>query len=137
MTDTDHRERKLLGGEPRFVAPDHARWDPDMNPTGYTTHEAADIIGANYRKLDNWKRTGTVVPSIAHGHGSGNVHRYSDDDLLVLMLVHWLRAFGDPIPGCGLPLAACKAAVHLLRENPHTVRFLVVERPMAVPGSAT
>lgn len=53
-----------------------------VEPTTYSTTEVAKMIGASYRQLDYWCRTGRI-PGQPPGRatGSGNRRRWSEDDL--------------------------------------------------------
>jgi DNA-binding transcriptional MerR regulator len=57
---------------------------------GFTSKQAAEIVGITYRQLDYWARTDLIRPSSADATGSGSRRRYSYRDLIELKLIKTL-----------------------------------------------
>jgi DNA-binding transcriptional MerR regulator len=69
--------------------------DATFENWGWSSHEAARIVGISYRQIDHWDRTGVVKPTMILGHkGSGSRRRYSHTDVCKLMLVSMLVRSG-------------------------------------------
>lgn len=63
--------------------------------------EVCRLVGCSYRMLDNWARTGRLVPSIEDAHGSGTQRAYSADDLQVAAALSALSDAGISGPRGG------------------------------------
>jgi MerR HTH family regulatory protein len=71
-----------------------------MTVAELTSMDVIDGTGLTYRQLSHWVRHGAVWPT-RQGHGTGNHHRWSDDDR------HRLRAIArvlDDLSNLGLNL---------------------------------
>lgn len=54
---------------------------------GYPTDEVAEAVGATYRQLDYWARTGLITPSVSQAKGTGSARRYSINDAVLCRIV--------------------------------------------------
>jgi DNA-binding transcriptional MerR regulator len=86
------------------------RGAPYNTPRGYTSSEAARIVGISYRQLDYWSRTDLVSPT-QEAHGSGSRRGYSYRDLVELFIVKTML-------DAGIYLPATRKIMRVLRGYP-------------------
>jgi DNA-binding transcriptional MerR regulator len=107
LTITELAERRLCS-QPGC----RAEWPAEIRPDGpeplerkvvyapgtYSTQAVADMIGASYRQLDYWVRTGVVDrPAVGNRRvedGSGTRRRWAAEQVPTLLLVARLRDLG-------------------------------------------
>ncbi|MFT4147892.1 MAG: MerR family transcriptional regulator [Micrococcaceae bacterium] len=81
----------------------------DIDETlGYRSPSVQKLVGITYRQLDNWTRTGLIVPRIRSAKGSGTQRLYSFRDILELKVIKNLL-------DTGISLQQIRKAVEHLR----------------------
>ncbi|MHB1000076.1 MAG: helix-turn-helix domain-containing protein [Armatimonadota bacterium] len=61
---------------------------------GFTPAQAAKFTGLTFRTVDNWDRTGLIIPSLHQSRGRGITRAYSFPDLVALRVAAELRSSG-------------------------------------------
>lgn len=64
------------------------------NDEGFSTTQACKLVGATYRQIDYWTRTGLLRASLKEAEGSGRPRRYTYLDLVKLKVIRRLLDAG-------------------------------------------
>ncbi len=86
---------------------------------GYSAEVTRKLVGATYRQLVHWDKTGLVRPSLEKAKGRGSRRVYSFEDLVELRVICRLLA-------AGVTLKTVRVAARYIRDN-----FKAVTRPLA------
>lgn len=64
---------------------------------GYTRKEVSEKLGISASSIQMYTDKGIITPKVANPSGRGSVRRYSDENLLELLIIKELQKFGIPL----------------------------------------
>jgi len=86
---------------------------------GFSAENTRKLVGATYRQLVHWDKTGLLRPSVERAKGRGSRRVYSFEDLVELRVICRLL-------DAGVTLRTVRIAARYIRDN-----FKTVTRPLA------
>ena len=88
-------------------------------PVSFRTSEVSHVVGATYKQLVYWDKTGLVSPSLKAASGRGSRRRYSLDDIFELKILMKLL-------DSSLSLQRIRSSFHFIRGQSKSLASLLV-----------
>lgn len=104
---------------------------------GFTRKKVSELLGISGSSIQMYTDRGIITPKISNPSGRGTIRKYSDENLVELLLIKELQKFGIPLKKIEKIIKskwqmARDWGAHFKKYKPQYSKWLVIKNPLDI-----